>query len=88
MISDPTSTGETMDDPSSQTPPSTDDSGGPETGTLPIDFCGPKPPSEGQVIKVRVVSVDSDNGSFDVVCVPNMQPAARGIKAAVASLGQ
>ena len=67
---------------------SPDESAGqPETASLPIDFCGQTPPQEGDIIKVKVVSVDSDNGSFDVVCVPPMQPAARGIKAAVASYG-
>jgi hypothetical protein len=60
---------------------------GPETASLPIDFCGQTPPSPGDIIRVKVVSVDSDNGSFDVSCVQSMQPAARGIKAAVASLG-
>ena len=82
-------TGETMSD-GSDVPPdasSTPDSSGPETASLPIDFCGQTPPQEGDIIKVKVVSVDSDNGSFDVVCVPPMQPAARGIKAAVASYG-
>lgn len=73
---------ETPDSEAGETPDS-----GPETASLPIDFCGQTPPAEGDIIKVKVVSVDSDNGSFDVVCVPNAQPAARGIKAAVASYG-
>jgi len=60
--------------------------GQPETATVPIDFCGQTPPQEGDIIKARVVSVDQDNGSMDIVCVPNAAPAARGIKAAVASM--
>jgi hypothetical protein len=83
MISDPTSTA--PEAPDSETGEPADS--GPETASLPIDFCGQTPPAEGDIIKVKVVSVDSDNGSFDVVCVPSgPQPAARGVKAAVASM--
>lgn len=59
---------------------------GPETASLPIDFCGQTPPAAGDIIKVKVISVDSDNGSFDVVCVPTMKPAARGVSAAVSAM--
>ena len=59
---------------------------GPETATFPIDFCGQTPPQPNQVIQVKVVSVDTDNGNFTGVCVPSAQPAARGVKAAFASM--
>ena len=41
-----------------------------ETASLPIDFCPGMTPKEGDVLKVKVVSVDADNGSMDVVYVP------------------
>lgn len=62
------------------------DPSGPETASLPIDFCGDAPPNEGDIISVKVVSVDADNGSFDVVCVPKATAAPRGIKAAVSAM--
>ncbi len=55
------------------------------TASLPIDFCGEMPPKEGDTIQVKVVSVDEENGSFDVVCVKKPVEPARGIKAAVAA---
>jgi hypothetical protein len=83
MISDPTSAApEAPDSEVGEGPDS-----GPETATFPIDFCGQTPPAEGDIIKVKVVSVDTDNGNFTGVCVPSgPQPAARGVKAAVASM--
>lgn len=62
------------------------DSSSPQTASLPIDFCGDAPPNEGDTFSVKVVSVDADNGSMDVVCVPKMKTAARGVGAAVAAM--
>lgn len=78
-------TGETMSE-GSDVPPNQDDSSSPETASLPIDFCGDAPPNEGDIISVKVVSVDADNGSFDVVFVPKATAAPRGIKAAVSAM--
>jgi hypothetical protein len=83
-------TGETMSEGSDVPPmPDASDSGAPETASLPIDFCGQTPPAVGDIIKAKVVSVDQDNGSIEVACVPSkpMGMPTRGIKAAVASLG-
>lgn len=63
-----------------------DRSSSPQTASLPIDFCGDAPPNEGDTFSVKVVSVDADNGSMDVVCVPKMKTAARGVGAAVAAM--
>lgn len=62
------------------------DSSSPQTASLPIDFCGDAPPNEGDIFNVKVVSVDADNGSFDVVCVPKETAPARGVKAAVVAM--
>lgn len=58
----------------------------PETATVPVTFCGDTTPTEGYTGTFKVVSIDADNGSMDIVCVQDEKPAARGIKAAVASL--
>lgn len=52
-----------------------------ETASLPIDFCPGMTPKEGDILKVKVVSVDADNGSMDVVYVPfSMGSSSGGIK--------
>jgi hypothetical protein len=56
-----------------------------ETGTLPIDFCPDMTPKEGDTFTVKVVSVDSDNGSMDVVYVPRGAKSGMGIKQAAQS---
>ena len=73
-------------DDSSMSPGQDEAAGQPETATVPIDFCGDTPPTEGYMGKFKVVSIDQDNGSMDIVCVQDAKPAARGIKAAVASM--
>lgn len=73
--------------PDANSPEEASDSTQPETASLPIDFCGgDSVPAEGDMITVKVVSVDADNGSMDVVCVPKMKTAARGVGAAVAAM--
>lgn len=74
------------DSPDASAPDDGSDSTQPETASLPIDFCGADAPQEGDIISVKVVSVDADNGSFDVVCVPKVTAAPRGIKAAVSAM--
>lgn len=74
-------TGEGGEGPTQPVDPSS-----PETASLPIDFCGDAPPNEGDTFSVKVVSVDADNGSMDVMCVPKMKTAARGVGAAVAAM--
>jgi len=69
-----------------QTPPTPEETS--ETASLPIDFCGETPPKEGDVISVKVVSVDTDNGSFDVVHVPGTKSPKGGIKYAAAQFDQ
>jgi hypothetical protein len=78
----------TFDSPPSSAPPAADDESNPsdatdnspeeqdETASLPIDFCPGMTPKEGDTFKVKVVSVDADNGSMDVVYVPGKAPGA------------
>lgn len=84
MITAPTPTDDTMDDPSASAPDSS-----PDVATVPMDFCGSYTPAEGDTFSVKVVSVDADNGSMDIVCVPkNTMAPKRGIKAAVAAMNE
>lgn len=60
-----------------------------ETASLPIDFCPGMTPKEGDILKVKVVSVDADNGSMDVVYVPpSMGSSGGGIKENAAKFDQ
>ena len=51
-----------------------------ETATVPSDFCPGMDLKEGDTFTVKVVSVNSDDGSMDIVYSPSTKPKA-GIKA-------
>lgn len=86
MITANTQEQSTGEDPAMEQPTAPEETQ--ETASLPIDFCGETPPKEGDVISVKVVSVDTDNGSFDVVHVPSKTPPKGGIKYAAAQFDQ
>ncbi len=75
-----------MDEPEAQDNSQEEQS---ETASLPIDFCPGMTPKEGDILKVKVVSVDEGNGSMDVAYVPSdKSKPISGIKAAAAQYDQ
>ena len=46
-------------------------------GTVPLSFFGDKTPQEGATETVKIVSVDQQSGTVDIVCVQNNQPASK-----------
>jgi hypothetical protein len=59
------------------------------TATVPIDFCPGMTPKEGDEYKVRVVSVDENDGTQTIVYAPDEENEGEsGIGAATAQMKQ
>jgi hypothetical protein len=53
-----------------------------ETATLPLSMFGGKPVKEGDILQVKVISVDDQNGSVNVSVAgdePPMKPGSDGL---------